>query len=72
MFSVVQNINKLMSNLETIQREHRNTLLNFEREKKLKCDNLKAAQVSYSRITLNDSSWVKEQVAKSSLLNKTK
>ncbi|XP_026230810.1 coiled-coil domain-containing protein 178 [Anabas testudineus] len=40
----VENIKKLMADLETIQCEHRNALLNLEKEKKLKCDHLKAAR----------------------------
>ncbi|KAK2822496.1 hypothetical protein Q5P01_022561 [Channa striata] len=40
----IEKIKKLTANLEMIQREHRKTLLNLEREKKLKQDFLKAAQ----------------------------
>ncbi|KAM9349908.1 coiled-coil domain-containing protein 178 [Symphorus nematophorus] len=40
----MKKINKLMENLEKIQCEHRNKLVNLEKEKKIKCDQLKAAQ----------------------------
>ncbi|XP_034744642.1 coiled-coil domain-containing protein 178 isoform X1 [Etheostoma cragini] len=40
----IQKIKKLTEDLEKIQREHGNTLVNFEKEKKLKCDQLKAAK----------------------------
>ncbi|KAI3374885.1 hypothetical protein L3Q82_021424, partial [Scortum barcoo] len=40
----VEEIKKLTEDLETIQREHRNTIVNLEEEKKLKCGHLKAAQ----------------------------
>ncbi|XP_070775745.1 coiled-coil domain-containing protein 178 [Enoplosus armatus] len=39
-----EKIKKITENLEKIQCEHRNTLVNLEKEKKLKCDLLKAAQ----------------------------
>ncbi|XP_036939693.1 coiled-coil domain-containing protein 178 isoform X3 [Acanthopagrus latus] len=40
----VEQIRKLTENLEKIQCEHKNTLVNLEKEKKLKYDHLKAAQ----------------------------
>ncbi|XP_070701858.1 coiled-coil domain-containing protein 178 [Pempheris klunzingeri] len=40
----IEKIKKLTDNLEKIQCEHRNTLVNIEKEKKLKDDQLKAAQ----------------------------
>ncbi|XP_040000007.1 coiled-coil domain-containing protein 178 [Xiphias gladius] len=40
----IEKIKKVTENLEKIECEHRNTLLKLEREKKLKCDYLKAAQ----------------------------
>lgn len=44
-FMSVKKIRKVMAHLEKIQCEHTNTLHILEREKKLKCDHLKAAQV---------------------------
>lgn len=41
----VQKKKKLAENLEKIQCEHRNALVYLEKEKKLICDRLKAAQV---------------------------
>ncbi|XP_042353223.1 coiled-coil domain-containing protein 178 [Plectropomus leopardus] len=40
----IEKIKVLTENLEKIQCEHRNTLVNLEKEKKLKCEHLKAAQ----------------------------
>ncbi|XP_040911510.1 coiled-coil domain-containing protein 178 [Toxotes jaculatrix] len=40
----IKKIKKVTENLEKIQCEHRNKLLNLEKEKKLKCEHLKAAQ----------------------------
>ncbi|XP_033993956.1 coiled-coil domain-containing protein 178 isoform X1 [Trematomus bernacchii] len=40
----MEKIKKLTDHLEKTQCEHSNTLVNLEKEKKLKCDNLKAAQ----------------------------
>ncbi|XP_068197127.1 coiled-coil domain-containing protein 178 [Antennarius striatus] len=40
----VKKIKELTENLEKIQCEHRNTLVNLNKERKLKCDYLKAAQ----------------------------
>ncbi|KAM9323126.1 coiled-coil domain-containing protein 178 [Pholidichthys leucotaenia] len=44
----VEKVKKTTENLEKIQCEHRNTLVNLEKEKKLKLDNLKAAQDLHS------------------------
>ncbi|XP_044076468.1 coiled-coil domain-containing protein 178 isoform X2 [Siniperca chuatsi] len=40
----IERLKKMTENFEKIQCEHRNTLVNLEKEKKLKCDHLKAAQ----------------------------
>ncbi|KAK1878521.1 Coiled-coil domain containing protein 178 [Dissostichus eleginoides] len=40
----MEKIKQLTDHLEKTQCEHSNTLVNLEKEKKLKCDNLKAAQ----------------------------
>ncbi|KAM7379438.1 hypothetical protein PAMP_004987 [Pampus punctatissimus] len=40
----IEKIKRLTENLEKIQSEHKNTLAILEREKKLKCDQLKAAK----------------------------
>lgn len=41
----VQKVKKLTETLERAQREHGRTLISLEKEKKLKRDHLKAAQV---------------------------
>ncbi|XP_045908426.1 coiled-coil domain-containing protein 178 isoform X10 [Micropterus dolomieu] len=46
----IEKIKKMAEHLEKIQSEHRNTLVNFEKEKKLKSDKLKAAQDLHSAI----------------------
>lgn len=45
----------MIENLETIQREHKKTLANLEEVKKLKRDQLKAAQVRKKTLRAHES-----------------
>lgn len=51
----VQKVRKLTANLDRIQREHRNTLANLEKEKKLRLEQLRAAQVRGGKLKVAQS-----------------